>query len=416
MSRTHPHPTDPNKVYSYEDSQWIHRDKLAKIENAELQAAGIVLPQPRSQSRPRRERSTEKMSSRRGTDASDYQSVPRASKNSAQRSASAERTPETEGSAWDLRMPEEIAEDPNEYWISSDTLAGHGSSRIPVAKQSPAPVPVDYLDRDQPVPRKMSGSILPDEDFMLAVSKPRSRGGSMNALEAPGLYAPRRVATEGSPKKPPVTGKRGPSGTSAKSTATGGRPKTRSGPGRDSGPITRPTTRSGELSPRAPEGEPPWMVSAYKPDPRLPPDQQLLPTVARRLQQEQWEKEGKFGSVFDKNFRPLTNDFEGINGPPELQRPQVKERPQDEWPLRPDALRVDTKSPTPSRPGTSSYSTMPKLQSQPMIGPLTSPRLPNLQPLPTQVTKVPTAPEQPQPMVLEKGKRKSGGCGCCVVM
>ena len=27
------------------------------------------------------------------------------------------------------------------------------------------------------------------------------------------------------------------------------------------------------------EGDPPWMVSAYTPDPRLPPDQQLLPTA-----------------------------------------------------------------------------------------------------------------------------------------
>lgn len=400
-------------MYSYEDSKWIHRDKLAKIENAELQAAGIVLPKPRSQSRPRRERSAEKMNSRRGTDASDYQPMPRSRKNSTQRSASAERTPELEGSAWDLRMPEEIAEDPNEYWISSDTLAGHGS-RIPVAKQSPAPVPTDYLDRDQPVPRKMSGSILPDDDFMLAVSKPRSRGGSMNALDAPGLQAPRRAATEGSPKKMATTGKRGPSAASAKS--TGGRPKTRSGPGKDSATATRPTTRSGELSPKAPEGEPPWMVSAYKPDPRLPPDQQLLPTVARRLQQEQWEKEGKIGSVFDKDFRPLTNDFEGVNRPPELQRPQADETQQEEWPLRPDALRNDAKSPTFSRPGTSSYSTMPKLQSQPVISPLASPRLPNPQTVPTQITKVPTAPEQPEPQISEKEKKKSGGCGCCVVM
>ena len=63
------------------------------------------------------------------------------------------------------------------------------------------------------------------------------------------------------------------------------------------------------------EGEPPWMVSAFRPDPRLPPEQQLLPTVAKRLQQEKWEREGKVGNVYDKEFRPLTD--EGFLEPPE---------------------------------------------------------------------------------------------------
>lgn len=402
--------TDSDKMSTDDENKWIHRDKLAKIESEELQAAGIVLPKPRSQSRPRRERSTEKMNGRRATDASDHQPMPRSRKNSvAQRSTSDERTPELESGPWDLRLPEEIAEDDGEYWISSDTLAG--KSRIPVAKQSPAPIPVDYLDRDAPVPRKMSGTISPDDDFMLAVAKPRSRSGSIPVLDIAG-QSTRRSVTEGSPKKSNATGPRKPSAASAKSGATAGRPKTRSGPSRDNGTTTRPTTRSGELSPKAPEGEPPWMVSAYKPDPRLPPDQQLLPTVAKRLQQEKWEKEGKFGSVYDKEFRPLTD--EGFGRPPpfkpmEEQIPQAENK-QDEWPLR-----TGMKSPTPSRPGTSSYSTMPKIQDAPMPTPLASPRLPMTPSQPTQVTRVPSAPEQPQ-MSEKESKKKSGGCGCCVVM
>ncbi|KAK6076625.1 hypothetical protein SCUP234_07020 [Seiridium cupressi] len=401
--RTNSQTNDPATLGKEEGDKWIHRDKLAKIENAELQAAGIVLPKPRSQSRPRRERSSEKMSSRRATDASDHQPLPRSRKNSAQRSQSAERTPETDAGTWDFRLPEEIAEDPNEYWISSDTLAG--KSRIPVARQSPAPIPVDYLDRDAPVPRKMSGTILPDDDFMLAVSKPRSRSGSAVLDANPALQPARRAVTEGSPKKTNAVGTRKPSAAAARSNTTG-RPKTRSGPSKDAGSTNRPSTRSGELSPKAPEGEPPWMVSAYKPDPRLPPDQQLLPTVAKRLQQERWEKEGKFGSVYDKEFRPLTDDSFG--SPPELQKPQAEEN-KDEWPLRADA-----KSPTPSRPGTSSYSTMPKIQDAPMpLSPMVSPRVQNAPPQPAQITRVPSAPEQPQ--VSEKEKKKAG-CGCCVVM
>jgi hypothetical protein len=156
------------------------------------------------------------------------------------------------------------------------------------------------------------------------------------------------------------------------------------------------------------------MISAYKPDPRLPPDQQLLPTVAKRLQQEKWEKEGKFGNVYDKEFRPL-ND-EGFTEPPELPKPQVEDK-QDEWPLRADA-----KSPTLSRPGTSSYSTMPRIQDTPAMTPLASPRLPSAPPQPQpqqpiQVTRVPTAPEEPEPQQpSEKEKKKEAGCGCCVVM
>ncbi|KAI1841501.1 hypothetical protein JX265_009932 [Neoarthrinium moseri] len=397
-----------------DNAKWIHRDKLARIESEELQAAGIILPKPRSQSRPRRERSSEKMHSRRATDASEREPLPRSRKNSTNRSASAERSPDVETPTWDLRMPEEIAEDPDEYWISADTLGANGS-RLPVAKQSPAPVPADYLDRDAPVPRKMSGTLQPDDDFLLSVSKPRERSGSTPALDhAPPLQPGRRSATDGSPKKSTTNGSRKPSTNSSKTATSTGRPKTRSGPGKDSGTTTRPTTRSGELSsPKAPEGDPPWMINAYKPDPRLPPDQQLLPTVARRLAQEKWEKEGKFGSVYDKEFRPLTD--EGFGSPPELQRPQLDDKEShDEWPLRADA-----KSPTPSRPGTSSYSTMPKMRDTP----LASPRMPMAQPQPqqqpTQITRVPTAPEQP-PMPEKTDQpepaKKKGGCGCCVVM
>lgn len=52
----------------------------------------------------------------------------------------------------------------------------------------------------------------------------------------------------------------------------------------------RPKSRAGlETRPptavNRPEGEPPWLATMYKPDPRLPPDQQLLPTHAKRMQQ-----------------------------------------------------------------------------------------------------------------------------------
>ncbi|KAI0139626.1 hypothetical protein F4776DRAFT_654116 [Hypoxylon sp. NC0597] len=390
----------PSGLDDDEHSKWIHRDKLARIESQELQAAGIILPKPRAQSRPRRDRSQDKVNGhRRATDASEHQPASRSRKNS---ELSLEKTPDTEAPGWDLRLPEEIAEDPGEYWVTNE----NGKSRIPVAKVSPAPIPIDFLERDAPVLRKPSFPML-DEDASISMPKPRSRSGSSNVVDdTPKVQPVKRSVTEGSPKKT-ATGTRK---TSAPAKATSqGRPKTRSGPTTRSTSTTRPTTRSGELSPpiskSAPEGEPPWMVSAYKPDPRLPPDQQLLPTVAKRLQQEKWEQEGKFGNIYDKEFRPLNE--EGFLKPPELEKPKDVEEKQDEWPLRPGA-----KSPNSiSRPGTSSYSTMPKIQGTPAISPLASPlsvQSPQIQP--AQTPRVPTQVEQPQE------KPKEAGCGCCIVM
>ncbi|KAI1099817.1 hypothetical protein F4804DRAFT_349096 [Jackrogersella minutella] len=386
-----------------EHSKWIHRDKLARIESQELQAAGIILPKPRAQSRPRRDRSQDKTNGhRRATDTSDQHPVARSRKNS---ELSLDKTPDLEVLDWDLRLPEEIAEDPGEYWVTNDTA----KSRIPVAKISPAPIPSDFLHRDAPVSRKPSVALL-DEDASILMPKPRSRSGSSN--DAPKAYPGKRSATEGSPKKTTTTGSRKASAP-AKATAQG-RPKTRSGPGARSNSTTRPTTRSGELSPMskaAPEGEPPWMVSAYKPDPRLPPDQQLLPTVAKRLQQEKWEQEGKFGNIYDKEFRPL-ND-EGFLRRRESDKPKEVEEKQDEWPLGPGAKSPT--SPTTSRPGTSSYSTMPRIQGAPAMSPLASPlspQQPQMQPAPS--TRAPTQVEELEEE--EEEKPKKSGCGCCVVM
>ena len=91
------------------------------------------------------------------------------------------------------------------------------------------------------------------------------------------------------------------------------------------------------------------MISAYKPDPRLPPDQQLLPTVAKRLQQEKWEQEGKFGNIYDKEFRPLNE--EGFLKPPELEKPKEMEVGvvRDEWFTSPHRREKSRGSPSHGR-------------------------------------------------------------------
>jgi len=399
--------------YDELSSKWIHRDKLARIESEELQAAGIILPKPRARSRP--PRSTISLDKANG--AGDDYLKPRSRKNS---SAMVEpRTPDINVPSWDLRLPEEIAAESEPYFVVN---SDHKGSRIPVAKLSPVPIPAEHIERGTPMSRKRDDS--PGADDSIAYPKTRSRSNSMKALEptiSANSQSARRSVTDTSPRKNSAGTRK--ASAPAKSGAAGtGRPKTRNGPSKDStsssGGQTRPTTRSGELSPggnsKQMEGDPPWMISAYKPDPRLPPDQQLLPTVARRLQQEKWEKEGKFGNTYDTNFRPLTqysDDFLQLPGQlPGDKENKESEKQQDEWPLK----SPEARSPTLSQGRSGSYSTIPKIQEKKPMSPLPSPRSPQAPQLHTQPMTQQAPP--PQEQLQQEEPEKKAGCGCCVVM
>ncbi len=396
---------DPDDV----SSKWIHRDKLARIENEELQAAGIILPKGRARSKPRRDLPIDKANGFKKPGEGDSVIEQRSRKNSF--AMSEPQTPDTAVPSWDLRLPEEVAADSNPYFVLN-TGGGKGTSRLPVAKLSPVPIPVEHIERDTPKSRKRDSS--PGAEDSISYPKSRSRSDSLKTSETAAFGAtpqPRRSVTDASPKKNAAGARK--TSAPAKSGSVSGRPKTRSGPSKDStnsssSGQTRPTTRSGErdLSPGAmskqPEGEPPWMVSAYRPDPRLPPDQQLLPTVARRLQQEKWEREGKFGNIYDKEFRPLTD--EGFLKPPESTEKTSGTETEITlpWPLK-----ADVRSPTPAQGRTGSYSTIPKIQEKPNVSPLPSPRGAVLQADGPAVQRVPDFPDEAE---------QKKGCGCCIVM
>ncbi|KAL2017123.1 hypothetical protein VTK56DRAFT_2595 [Thermocarpiscus australiensis] len=406
---------------SDENSKWIHRDKLAKIESEELQAAGIFLPhrkdrtRSKSQNRPRRDQSQDKVNSS-SRSIGGAESIPSRSRKNSAATSTELRAPELASiPSWDLRRPEEILEESDGHWVSSSS--GKGLSRIPVAKVSPVPISSEHIVRDTPLVRKRDGS--PGEEDTITYLKPRARSVSAGNAHAKatntGGVSPPAKRTDSSPKKAATA-----SATRKTKPANGaaGRSKTRGAPSKDSTSsatgTTRPSTRSAERefssSSKQMEGDPPWMVSAYRPDPRLPPDQQLLPTVAKRLQQEKWEREGKFGTVYDKEFRPLTD--EGFLKPPEPSTvPDTKTEKEAEkegqkegqpnWPLKPD--------PKPTPPGrTNSYSTMPKIADKPATSPLPSPRTPVQQAQPTSTVRLPVPPED--------SPQKKGGCGCCIVM
>ncbi|TQV90975.1 hypothetical protein V2A60_008213 [Cordyceps javanica] len=372
-------------VYSQDQSKWIHRDKLARIETEELEAAGFFLPKGRSSSRLAR-RNESRLSQTTESD-----SNPNRPKND---SASLEPPSSPSPPTWDLRTPQEIAEAESSAYFTNNALTG--STRIPVAKVSPAPISIEFLEHGSLAARQNSDE---DDNNSLSYSKTRSRsaGASFRDTGSIGSQAKRSI-TDSSPKKH----------ARKNSASTPTRPGTR-GKESPSSSGSRPVTRTGRAASRArhPEGEPPWMANTFKPDPRLPPDQQIPPFVAKKMAQEQMEKEGTFGDAYDKDFRPLNTNSLGLPKPGGTDPEKDVEPAEEEWPLKPAV----TNRPL-MRTG-SMYSTMPKIIDKPPGTPVPSPRPAN-----TAVMGSPqTTPQiQQAPQVEPPEANKKDGCGCCVVM
>lgn len=396
-----------------ENSRWIHRDKLARIESQELQAAGLILPRSRAPSRSQgpRERSRDQLGGGRSNSRSE-QSQKRQRVGSFTSGDAAEERHDT---SWDLRRPEEVAEDLNGPVRPS-------TSRIPLCTTSPMPIPMDYIERNAPMQRTNGGHIIDDE----AIQYPRPRRKSSSHLLAEAASAAasvpqpgRRNPSDHSPikKTSPLPGSRKASVSNSRSASgtLNARPKTRSGATTTSRPVTR-SGENGSAATKRPEGDPPWLATMYKPDPRLPPDQQMLPTVAKRLQQEQWEREGRPGTAYDTAFRPMNN--ENISQPPSPQPPSAAPASTSEtpeavagtgneevaktWPPNKQPATTPTRDGTPGTPG-GGYSTMPRIhQGTPQgLGPMPEPRS-EAQVRPKRLQEAPET-------------KKGGGCGCVMM-
>ncbi|KAK0901507.1 hypothetical protein LTR02_008589 [Friedmanniomyces endolithicus] len=443
-----------------DDSAWIHRDKLAQIEIQEMEEAGLHVRQPRrsSSTGPVASARTSRSASRSGAGRAvskdrqgegaeeqdgplfanfdDYQrkrvsTIPAADEEELEHERTFDPTVDSE-----LRTPEEVH------------AAQHVSkqlrpctSRIPISKASPVPVPHQVVERDSPLPRSRNGSgawsgAWDDQqqpEFARRCGRPSNPASrpTSSYLQNGNENSPPKARASGMAAS--TSGGRKVSGTTNAATrplsSHANKPRTSSlankRPGSSSGPVhghkSRPSTA------HAPEGEAPWIASMYKPDPRLPPDQQLLPTHAKRLQQEQWEREGKTGTPYDQDFN-LLNDTQmeqkpasvpkletvGVNGSfspkgsPRLDKPSTaaSEKP---WPLSPH--KSDTKSETGSvRPGTSGgYRITPTIAATPPIQ--RSPVVPSTMANdmasvydPT-ITRVPDYEEKDLPQEKKKGYR-----------
>jgi len=196
------------------------------------------------------------------------------------------------------------------------------TSRIPVSRNSPAPVPTSYIERDSPVPRSRNGSIqLSTMDDGLEITKSRARSASLGSQLA--LNRPVSMQSESTPA--PRSDNhldRSPTHMDARSVSPisimANEPPLQQAEARivpvidvptryrgPSGPLIKPI--GSETIPRtravdAPEGPPPWLAMTFRPDPRLPPEQQIVPAHALALRREQWTKEGKTGGIYDQNL------------------------------------------------------------------------------------------------------------------
>lgn len=402
-----------------DSENWIHRDKLAKIESEELQQAAILFHRRGLENGRTSRRNHDLHSSAMSvTSARTEQTEPWPNLHEDHREFTGSPTPYDDDAPderrnWDLRRPEEIAadvaEDNASHFYRNPGLR-KSSSRIPIPTSSPAPMSPEHFGRESSGQRSRATT---NEDDAMSTGKPRRASepitvDSTDASTPPGSTS--RPVSRGLQSHPTSkkTGARGTATrkTSAPPTTRKTTPRNRAVSGNGN---QRPTTRSGETRPTTavnrPEGDPPWLATMYKPDPRLPPEQQMLPTHAKKMQQEQWAKEGKTPTAYDREFAPLAI---GPDGPPRVE--PKEEKKDDDAPAadeKPQPLPASPQPPTQAdsakmaepgtRPGTSSgYSPMPRLQEPPQAG-LT----------PRWSPPVVSAPEPP---------KKEKSCGCCIVM
>ncbi|KAK0364337.1 hypothetical protein LTR59_010910 [Friedmanniomyces endolithicus] len=407
-----------------DDSAWIHRDKLAQIEIQEMEEAGLHVRQPRrsSSTGPVASARTSRSASRSGAGRAvskdrqgegaeeqdgplfanfdDYQrkrvsTIPAADEEELEHERTFDPTVDSE-----LRTPEEVH------------AAQHVSkqlrpctSRIPISKASPVPVPHQVVERDSPLPRSRNGSGAWSgawDDQQYARHARSGSAGSQNLLDdAEGHQTPASRPTSsylqnGNENSPPkarasgmaasTSGGRKVSGTTNAATrplsSHANKPRTSSlankRPGSSSGPVhghkSRPSTA------HAPE------------DFNLLNDTQMeqKPASVPKL-----ETVGVNGSFSPK-------------GSPRLDKPSTaaSEKP---WPLSPH--KSDTKSETGSvRPGTSGgYRITPTIAATPPIQ--RSPVVPSTMANdmasvydPT-ITRVPDYEEKDLPQEKKKGYR-----------
>lgn len=419
-------PTDPET----DQSKWIHRDKLKEIEIREMEEAGFKIGRTsrsnsRSQSATRRTRTNSELGEGRqsGDDRYERRVV------STILAEDEDALNEQHYHAWSPADSDDPAPEMQQPSSRTTHTVRPSTSRIPLPKTSGIPVPAAVADRDAPLPRSRTGSANWNGDIAAAGARVRSgsigsqvllddytfeqqhghRRNNSSSASASSMRAPRSPVKAKTPGKPAAAAGSRKASTTSRNTAKSRQVSANNKrPGTGGNAISRPTTA------HRPEGEAPWIATMYKPDPRLPPDQQIIPTHAKRMQQEQWETEGRVGSMYDTDFRLLNT--EEMNGQRLSQIDPValeRERNSGQWPLpspekQPSASdekveSIADKSPAVEQPQFKLTPTIPQSPRVPSPKPASIKRTPSEKPKTTRV------PEPAEEIPEKKGK-------CCIVM
>ncbi|KAA8905748.1 hypothetical protein FN846DRAFT_733881 [Sphaerosporella brunnea] len=334
-------------------SRWIHKDKLERIEIEELQRAGeggrrsqIVSTQRVEDENSDHKEEQHQVSSPIGSDDDDDEEI---------------RGPDF----YDFRTPEEQAADNQSDSPRKSFRRNRSYSRIPVASVSPHPIPQQFIERTTPLPRT---SVTPNgsDDGGATTSPLRKRSHSAASAMLLDDQENPLPSVSGSNVNSKTRGVPSPTPRSKMGSRAGsvvGKQRTPQS-GHRPGTSASYSAHSGNGAPgssKSPEGQPPWALTGYKPDPSLPPDQQIIPTHAKRMQQDQWERDGIYATVYDKDLRPLKVDNGETEKTPS-NKAENAEAPVEEWPLRSSvAPEPSAQMQEPSSDG--GYRTMPTVQS-----------------------------------------------------
>lgn len=450
----------PKQEEPVDDSAWIHRDKLAAIEIQEMEEAGMHVRQPhrsdstghngrttrsssRSMSRSGVRRAQSKdLSGENGPDEYRTNGHDEYGRKRVSTIPAADDEEEYYEQEFDprmhseLRTAEEVAAEHHSY---RQHAVRPSTSRIPISKISPIPVPNEVVERDSPLPRSRSGSnAFPStwEDLKRMRSGSMGSGVLLDEHDSPHMSRPASSHLRTSPDQDNILSQSPPKTRTLATTPRKGGARSTSAqrPTSSSGNAPRPST-----SHNRPEGEAPWIATMYKPDPRLPQDQQMLPTHAKRIAQEQWERESKTTQSDGRDSK--SPDGEEVQQPPPQQLTQIESKPAvivqpppiydkenvpppisknqviGDWPLTPaNDRRSATGSP---RPGTSNggyritpvvtTSTPPPQQRSPVH------ETPAPAPVPTELPATEKPPTRMPDYDEKDENRPKKGC-CCVMM
>jgi len=168
-------------------------------------------------------------------------------------------------------------------------------SKIPIFQASPKPIPMEYIFRSSRLHRSTSANLLETtSDDIYPLKRVKSESLLDNFQSSNQITTPSSSPTKNKRKYPTLP-----------------RPRSRSlGSVKQITPSSSRTKYTPTQNKRQHEtfGEPPWLHHTFSPDPSLPADQQLIPTVAKRIEQERLEREKGLVTVWDREMRPLEGD------------------------------------------------------------------------------------------------------------